>query len=145
MSRPDPDTELAMLVRDAAPRPSAEFLEGLDGRAGERFRKPERERRAWLSWPRLVPAPRAGALAVPGGAIAVGSREDGVTPLSGKAQTEQARPSTAGGDAARAPKPTAAEPVLPDAARSSAGTAAPAPAVAVPVTPHRKVIRDTQL
>src|SRR4051812_7223912 len=52
MSRPDPDTDLATLVRDAAPRPSAEFLESLDARVAERFDAPERPRRRWLGWPR---------------------------------------------------------------------------------------------
>src|SRR4051794_39175272 len=49
MSRPD---DLATLVRDAAPRPSEEFLERLDGRVAERFGKPQRPARTWLGWPR---------------------------------------------------------------------------------------------
>src|SRR3954467_4677954 len=68
MSRPD---DLATLVRDAAPRPSDEFLERLDGRVAERFGKPERPRRAWPKWRiagGLAAACAAGAIVV----VAVG-------------------------------------------------------------------------
>src|SRR4051794_17161849 len=147
MSRPDPDTELAMLVRDAAPRPSAEFLEGLDTRVGERFGRPARERRAWLSWPRLVPALGACAVLIAVVAIAVGQ--------SGGGSDESAKPFTPpaaqtplddGGSAAA--KGAATESAAPAPARQARGgstTAATPSAVPVPPPPHRRVIRDTQL
>src|SRR3954462_15586189 len=71
MSKPD---DLATLVRDAAPRPSEEFLESLDARVAERFGKPERERRpriaAWPKWRiarRGAPPGRRGRLGPGGG------------------------------------------------------------------------------
>src|SRR5690349_11179312 len=111
MSRPD---DLATLVRDAAPRPSAEFLEGLDGRVAERFGKPERPRRfAPATWPKwriaggLAAACAAGAIVV----VAVGGNGGGdAVDLSstGPARAQKtAAPSAAAG--ARAPKPTATQ------------------------------------
>src|SRR4051812_37915722 len=93
MSRPDPDTELAMLVRDAAPRPSEEFREGLDARVAERFGAPERPRRAWLTWQRLVPAFGACALLIAVVAIAVGQ--------SGSGSDENASSASRGGPLAQ--------------------------------------------
>src|SRR4051812_2090676 len=109
MSRPDPDTELAMLVRDAAPRPSAEFLEELDARVGERFGRPARERRAWLSWPRLVPALGACAVLIAVVAIAVGQSgggsDENATPQAGHTPVDDG----GSGAATAAPKSTATE------------------------------------
>src|SRR3954469_23658888 len=98
MSKPD---DLATLVRDAAPRPSEEFLESLDARVAERFGKPERERRPWIAaWPKwriaggLVAACAAGAIVV----VAAGS--GGSSGGSDSASSVAARPAQTQADEA---------------------------------------------
>ena len=143
MSRPD---ELATLVRDAAPRPSEEFLEGLDARVAERFGKPERERRFALpAWPKwriaggLAAACAAGAIVVVAAGSGGGesSPSGGKVPLAARPQTqadESARSGAAAGS--RAPKSTATP---------SAAAPAPGTGTIVPAPPKRKVVQSTQL
>src|SRR4051812_15596112 len=137
MSRPDPDTDLATLVRDAAPRPSEEFLERLDGRVAERFDAPERPRRQWIAgWPKwriaggLAAACAAGAIVV----VAVGgssdSNVDRFTPFADHTATHAlgtaAKPSESARQAAGAGKSTPTP---------SAAAPAPAPGVVAPSSP----------
>src|SRR4051794_33476446 len=119
MSRPD--DQLATLVRDAAPRPSDEFLERLDARVAERFGKPEGPRRAWSARAKwrlaggLAAACAAGAAVV---VVATGGRTgDEVTPLS----NESTRPATV----AEEPAPIR---------RGATATAAPSASAAAPST-----------
>ena len=164
MSRPE---DLATLVRDAAPRPSGEFLESLDARVAERFGRPERERRMprIAAWPKrriaggLAAACAAGAIVV----VAVGGSSgggDAVDALSSsgpaRTQTQPAQPSTAAGGAAEAARPQhtltdKTGTTVPIPRRSippkatATGTLAPAPATVAPAAPKRRVIRDTEL
>src|SRR3954454_23110960 len=116
MSRPDPDTDLATLVRDAAPRPSAEFRERLDARVAERFDVPERPRRAWLGWPRWQLAGGLAAGCTLAGVVAIalsgshGGDSDSASSVAARqAQTQTDAAQSAAGASARAPKSTATE------------------------------------
>src|SRR4051794_40485290 len=138
MSKRDPDTELATLVRDAAPRPSAEFLEDLDARVGERFGAPGRPRRAWTAWPKwriaggLAAACAAGAIVVVAVGGGGGSGGGDAVNLSSVEPAQTQADEAARSAGAAAPKATAAEPV-------------PTPGTVAPAGPKRRVIRDTQL
>src|SRR4051812_19557233 len=128
MSRPD---DLATMVRDAAPRPDAEFLERLDARVAERFGAPERPRRAWPRWRIAGGLAAAGAAAVIA-VVVVGGDERSGTGSPSPQHALSAEPSTTAGTPS-------------EAARQAAG-APPAPSAAVaPAGPKRRVIRDTQL
>src|SRR5687768_14859710 len=101
MSRPELD-ELEELVRDAAPRPSAEFILELDERVAQRFPRPAK-RRWWHAVPLRPALATACALviAVPVGVVALdGGGDDFEGGGGGSVALEQAAPPAAAEDAA---------------------------------------------
>jgi hypothetical protein len=132
MSRPDPDADLATLVRDAAPRPSPEFVDRLDTRVAERFGAPARPRRAWrLPRRRLAGGLAAACLLAAIAVVAIATRDTGSSVES--LNMSRTRPDASASEAGRT------------GAAAPARQAAPSPGAVVPSAPARRVIRDTQL
>src|SRR5689334_1679060 len=102
MSRPE---DLATLVRDAAPRPSDEFLERLDARVEERFGKPERPRRSWIpvAWPKWRIAGGLAAACAAGAIVVVAAGSGGGSDSSSSPSLAKPVSDTAGGAAAARP------------------------------------------
>jgi hypothetical protein len=135
--------DLETLVRDAAPRPSAEFILELDERVAKRFEKPPK-RRWWQGIPMAPALATACALliAVPVGVFVLGSGEDGddvttITPFSSAPQAADEAAAGAGSGAAAEPAPTARQ-VAPLPPTSPGSRVAPN-------TTQRRVIRDHSL